>query len=596
MRKTLIYLLALLSSCLVLLSCGKSPEEKMLNIKVAEDRGDMGLEILQYHNDSPEIARAAVWAAGRIGNPDYARQLSTYYDRSDSSLFPDITCAVGLIHDEINIADLEKLMVGANPEYIKYACKSLSFYRTDSLNNELIKLLDRDEKVVSSALLALAFSGDSALGGKLTGYGDKYEGEDFQFNLIYALTRLPDESARKNLYRALESEYPEVRALACRALGKIAEEQDQPYLISRFYDDDTRVVCEAVRSAGRLKTDRVAAAIVKILRNTKDRSDKERREAATALGKIGGLRSIQALSVTVAGANLGLKGDILNALGEIGRGRCTRIIQDYMTHKHWYVRAQAAKALGKIKSDDAFRLLMQMTTDRDWRVILEVIFALQESGIKTSEGFLLSTLSSSKNNYLKAAAADVLASTKDKKFIDILINNFPPIIDSTNFDLGRGIITALGAVADTTEASEPVYDFLKDVASMDYPRLIKEEALLVIGKADPDYAADLGYYPTRITAQNYNEIFKGYRENPRAIVVTNKGRFIIELRADKAPRTVHNFIQLAESDFYDGVLFHRVIPNFVIQSGCPYGNGWGGPGYHIREEFNDLWFDTGVVG
>ena len=67
---------------------------------------------------------------------------------------------------------------------------------------------------------------------------------------------------------------------------------------------------------------------------------------------------------------------------------------------------------------------------------------------------------------------------------------------------------------------------------------------------------------------------------------TNKGNFKIELFGDKAPITVGNFLKLVDDGFYNGLIFHRVIPDFMIQGGCPHGTGRGGPGYTIRDEFH----------
>ena len=72
----------------------------------------------------------------------------------------------------------------------------------------------------------------------------------------------------------------------------------------------------------------------------------------------------------------------------------------------------------------------------------------------------------------------------------------------------------------------------------------------------------------------------------RAIMETNKGTINLELFDADAPKTVNNFVELAEKGFYDGLAFHRVIPNFMIQGGCPKGNGTGGPGYKIKCEIN----------
>jgi peptidyl-prolyl cis-trans isomerase A (cyclophilin A) len=78
---------------------------------------------------------------------------------------------------------------------------------------------------------------------------------------------------------------------------------------------------------------------------------------------------------------------------------------------------------------------------------------------------------------------------------------------------------------------------------------------------------------------------------------TSKGNFKIELFNDKVPLTTGNFIKLVNNGFYNGLIFHRIIPNFMIQSGCPEGTGRGGPGYTITDEFHsDLKHDKkGIV-
>ncbi len=82
-----------------------------------------------------------------------------------------------------------------------------------------------------------------------------------------------------------------------------------------------------------------------------------------------------------------------------------------------------------------------------------------------------------------------------------------------------------------------------------------------------------------------------------AIIETEKGTMKAELYSEETPGTVENFVKLAESGFYDALTFHRVIPNFVIQGGCPVGNGTGGPGYRIKCETSAprQYHDRGVL-
>ena len=68
---------------------------------------------------------------------------------------------------------------------------------------------------------------------------------------------------------------------------------------------------------------------------------------------------------------------------------------------------------------------------------------------------------------------------------------------------------------------------------------------------------------------------------------TNHGAIEVELFDEDAPKTVENFVTLSKDGFYDGLIFHRVIKDFMIQGGCPEGTGTGGPGYQFEDEFND---------
>jgi len=81
-----------------------------------------------------------------------------------------------------------------------------------------------------------------------------------------------------------------------------------------------------------------------------------------------------------------------------------------------------------------------------------------------------------------------------------------------------------------------------------------------------------------------------------AVVKTNRGDFKIELLADRAPITVNNFVFLARDAFYNGIKFHRIIKDFMIQTGCPQGTGMGGPGYAFPDELPPILpYDPGIV-
>ena len=80
-----------------------------------------------------------------------------------------------------------------------------------------------------------------------------------------------------------------------------------------------------------------------------------------------------------------------------------------------------------------------------------------------------------------------------------------------------------------------------------------------------------------------------------AVIETDKGNLVIELFAKDVPVTVNNFVFLAREGFYDGTVFHRVIPDFMAQGGDPTGTGMGGPGYKFQDEFTDRKHVAGAV-
>lgn len=102
----------------------------------------------------------------------------------------------------------------------------------------------------------------------------------------------------------------------------------------------------------------------------------------------------------------------------------------------------------------------------------------------------------------------------------------------------------------------------------------EEERLVIVPEtaSAPSSAADL-------TSTDKGEIVK-------VKIETTEGTILADLYAEKAPKTVQNFLKLAKDGFYDGIIFHRVIPGFMIQTGDPTGTGMGGPGYKFEDEFD----------
>lgn len=211
------------------------------------------------------------------------------------------------------------------------------------------------------------------------------------------------------------------------------------------------------------------------------------------------------------------------------------------------IQTAGLEALGSIVSHSDFNAIFKSTSTYHRQKILDIIKTSLASG---DEGKI-------------ATAANIIAN--DKSLLK-------PLIDSTEF-------------------------LLEAKASLNMPEHV--ESIHAIEKA---LAHLRGVnQPNLSSIDNYKKVnwslLNEYSEETKAIIKTNKGAFTIDLYLSDAPASVLNFIALANENFYDGKVFHRVVPNFVIQTGSPRGDSYGGKDYAIRSEVGPLYYnDEGFVG
>lgn len=157
-------------------------------------------------------------------------------------------------------------------------------------------------------------------------------------------------------------------------------------------------------------------------------------------------------------------------------------------------------------------------------------------------------------------------------------------------DAALSIIDALGKQK-TGAANDAIKTGLK---SDDH--LIRRRAMAALKANNADDSPDHVAVQTRNRLSDYERALNRVNKFVLATVKTRLGSLTIELRPSEAPLTVDNFVQLAKRGYFNGVTFHRVVANFVIQGGDPRGDGNGGPGYSIRCEINMIPYDRGAVG
>ncbi|MCB2154208.1 peptidylprolyl isomerase [bacterium] len=219
--------------------------------------------------------------------------------------------------------------------------------------------------------------------------------------------------------------------------------------------------------------------------------------------------------------------------------------------------------------------------------------------------FLLGVLQASKNPLVRAVAAAELAPDEEE------LENYPAglaknLITAYRADTSKdpearlALLEALRAGLGLEEVHEAFEDALGDPSP-----IVRRYALKILDQGTPEnYGKFLRGTGPDLAAEAAQEPWKFYGdaaelENTRVVAVVDiqdRGRIVLELLPKQAPLTVNNFVHLAKKGTYNGIPFHRVVPDFVVQGGDPHGDGWGGPGYMIPCEINSDRFDRGSVG
>lgn len=194
---------------------------------------------------------------------------------------------------------------------------------------------------------------------------------------------------------------------------------------------------------------------------------------------------------------------------------------------------------------------------------------------------------------VRATAADILSDLPpDADNSRALVEALPRALDD---EINDAALSVLGALAKQQGAgvSAAVETALE---TTDY--LVRRRAADILHDraGGTDGARRVETVNTRNHRADYERAAARIGKSVRALVSTDKGTFTIELLPEDAPLTVDNFVTLARRGYFNNVIFHRVVPNFVVQGGDPRGDGNGGPGYQIRDELNTVPYDRGAVG
>jgi cyclophilin family peptidyl-prolyl cis-trans isomerase len=328
-------------------------------------------------------------------------------------------------------------------------------------------------------------------------------------------------------------------------------------------------------------------------------------QAETTLGVLGGARAVAALQTGLASATFALRRQAAIALAQADSAAGVAAATALLTGgggADWRWRSVAAEALGAAR--DRGRLEAQLA-DPDGRVAVQALQALQRL-VPDSDSSLsprARALLQHPDAGVRSVAADLLARHPVLDDVDRLTDAYLRAAADSFDDARLSAVAALAAIAGTG------VDTRVAVATRYVARVPRADDYLVRRLAAeklPDAAARWGPMApiaTGRTLADYRAVARRYllparrgRPGPRVTIETERGPLVVELLPAEAPLTVAAFLSLVDRRYFDGSTWHRVVPNFVVQDGDPRGDGWGGPGFALRDEVNPVRYETGTVG
>jgi len=412
-----------------------------------------------------------------------------------------------------------------------------------------------------------------------------------------------------NLALALaRHEAPPVRRWAVRAVGRLRDHRGVPIVHGALDDPDPEVRAEAAFAAGLIRDTTATGLVAKLAALALDPAEAEpvRVEAVGALARTPGAEARAAISRILESPDVPpavLREALITAWRVRQPGPILDRVAQHLDAEDPERRWRAAYALMRSGVASAVPVVRRVLADPDHRVREHAVRALSAAradsvGEREAAVNDLIRAIADPHPHVRINAIRALAGYGDERAGDVLI----AAASDPDPNVAVAALGALGSVPGTA-AREALARFATDGA---FARVATAAGIRPRdGRADKAVAGDVSlpidapprdnaFYATVVRSLVLPDLIEGRR--PRVRVHTTAGSFVIELAAAEAPLTVHNFLELARRGYFDGVRWHRVVPNFVIQGGDPTGTGSGGPGYAIRDEVNRIRFTRGVVG
>jgi cyclophilin family peptidyl-prolyl cis-trans isomerase/HEAT repeat protein len=613
-----------LSAALVLGAVSLSAQSEagvaaLASVLAAEDarRFDEPLFRRALSDPDSSIRREAALGLGRLRDPAAIPLLVPRLLDPDAEVETSVVFALGLIGDSSAVPALIQRtqdpspIAGTTARELVTALARLGGTDAAGFLGSILegnRWKDRDDAddLVQWAALEAWRLGSAAPTGLLLGL-TRDSKEELRYGALYSLGRLRVRDAGSRLLDAMGDPSAAVRASSARGLirtyadsAHLDPEVVADALARATRDSDAGVRVQALRSLGTYHLPRLAAKALPLL---EDPIPNIQVQAAMTLGDLGGSTATANLTRIVSGTkgSFARRREALVSLARVDTAAFAAQAGRWASGPDWRERAAAADGWARVNPG----ALDPFLGDRDARVVAAALESWGEQ-VPGPDPLLVVAcrkLARNRDAAVRSVAADCLARAASPTDLPLLVEMYQAAARDSFPEAALSALAGVLAIAKAApEGAEAVEGSVLGQLSPPQNYVIRRWA-----EENWPAAADRwgAAYPvaTGRTMEDYRDIVRRLQMGPDSIRyprvkvdVADLGVMQLELFGPDAPLTVANFLRLVDRRYFDGQRFHRVVPNFVLQTGDPRGDGWGGPGATIRDEINQRRYGSYSVG
>jgi cyclophilin family peptidyl-prolyl cis-trans isomerase/HEAT repeat protein len=537
--------------------------------RIGDPRGRGLLQGLLIDTE-PEIRQAAAFALGELGVPEAVPALLRASVDDDAATGTLAVEALGKL--KAPLADVRHTLTALEP---------------DGAARRLAPALFRfkEEGVVAAAVELLADGDPSVHAGA-----------------AYALGRDAHADALPHLRQLVGDPVVKIRAWAARGLGEVGELSDIARLEPLLGDPAPSARIQALRSGARILARTQAVAPLgwgRLLAGLAD--DPVPGVRATTLEScapwVAQPEVRQAVLRRLATGEPRERELALLALAQANDPEAEAAVAQAAGSTERALRARAAAAGGTLGMDE---LLARLAADPEPMVRVAAIEAQLDRAVTEAgdpDGSVLEIARRFLDDADPAVRATVLDALVEAPEVPLQLLGERLRTSERDLipDARLAGIRAMAARALVQPVEHDAAVLLLEALGEDKDYLVRREAAAALERLGQPRPA-VGPVATGRTGPVYSQILLQTDRSRLVEVTTARGKFRIRLDCPQAPLTCLSFLQLAGQGYFDGLAFHRVVPDFVVQTGDPRGDGWGGPGFALRDEINRLRFERGAVG